>query len=220
MKTMTNMMITYKPANAALFVRALCLVVATIASTLFIRETKAQGTVSGDFKAIPEKTTINWKATKVTGEHSGIVKLKSGVFHIKEGKLKAGTVEINMMTIEDTDMQPGEYKTKLENHLKSDDFFSVEKHPVAKFEFMKAEFVKDKNYNITGNLTIKGITNEVSFPAIVDITEAKMEGMAAVITIDRTKWDIRYGSGKFFEGLGDKMIHDEFKLNVKVGAVK
>ena len=202
MKTMTNMMIT-----------------ALIASTLFIRETKAQGTVSGDFKAAPVATTINWRATKVTGEHSGAVKLKSGVFHIKEGKLKAGSFEIDMKTIENTDMQPGEYKTKLENHLKSDDFFSVEKHPVAKLDITKAEFVKDKNYSITGKLTIKGITNDVTFPATVEVSDAKLDATCD-ITIDRTKWDIRYGSGKFFEGLGDKMIHDKFTMQVKVGAVK
>ena len=102
-------------------------------------------------------------------------------------------------------------KDKLQGHLSSDDFFSVEKFNEAKFVITKINKVDGKNYNITGDLTIKGITNPITFDAVVMNDSAK-----STLKIDRTKFDIKYGSGSFFEGLGDKAIDNEFTLNLEL----
>jgi hypothetical protein len=73
------------------------------------------------------------------------------------------------------------------------------------------------DYNVKGNLTIKGITNEISFPAKVSLENGNVQAMGTA-TIDRTKWNIKYGSGKFFQGLGDKMIYDEFEITFDIKA--
>lgn len=165
----------------------------------------------------PSVSTIEWNGKKLSGEHSGSILLKKGKVEVTDGKLTGGVFEIDMTSISNTDLQ-GEWKTKLEGHLKSEDFFSSNKFPVATLEITKAEFVKDRTYNITGKLTIKGITHEITFPATVEIEKNKFAAYAD-ITIDRTKWDVRYGSKKFFEDIGDKMIYDDFTLKVKIGAL-
>ncbi len=170
------------------------------------------------FEIRPSVSSIQWTGKKLSGEHTGVIMLKSGNVEISDGKLTGGDFEIDMTTITDTDME-GEWKTKLESHLKSDDFFATEKFPVAKLEITKAEFVKDKTYNITGKLTIKGITNEITFPATVEIDPNKFAAYAD-FNIDRSKYDVRYGSKTFFADIGDKIIYDEFNLKVKIGAKK
>lgn len=201
MKTMTKLLLT-----------------TTIVCAFFVPKTIAQKLETGSFKALPESTIIKWKGVKITGEHTGIIKLKSGTINLKDGKITNGFFEIDMNTIENTDME-GEWKEKLEGHLKSEDFFHTEKYPVSKFEITSVKSTDDKTCNITGKLTIKEITNNISFPATVEVTKNKIT-TDAEITIDRTMWDIRYGSGKFFEGLGDKMIYDDITFKLKITAVK
>ncbi len=171
-----------------------------------------------NFEIKPGSSTIQWVGKKLTGEHTGSIRIKSGNVQVADGKMITGVFEIDMVTINCTDME-GEWKGKLETHLKSDDFFSTQKFPVSKLEITKAEFTKDNIYNITGKLTIKGITNDISFPATVEFDNNKFAAVAD-ITVDRTKWDIRYGSKKFFEDIGDKVIYDDFTLKVKLGATK
>lgn len=163
-------------------------------------------------------SSIQWTGKKLSGEHTGVIMLKNGNVQVSNGKLTGGVFEIDMTSITDTDME-GEWKTKLENHLKSEDFFGIEKFPVAKLEITKAEFVKEKSYNITGKLTIKGITNEITFPATVEIDEHKFAAYAD-FNVDRSKYDVQYGSKTFFSDIGDKMIYDDFNLKVKIGAKK
>jgi polyisoprenoid-binding protein YceI len=127
-----------------------------------------------------------------------------------------------MTSINVTDLQ-GEYKGKLEGHLKSDDFFSVEKNTKSVLTIKKVEAIKGsktaENFNVTADLTIKGITNEVSFPAII-IVKGNTVTANADFNIDRTKWDIKYGSKSFFEGIGDKAIDNDFNIKVRVVAGK
>lgn len=170
------------------------------------------------FEIKTNMSSIQWTGKKLSGEHSGVIMLKNGNVEVADGKLIGGIFEIDMTTITNTDME-GEWKTKLEGHLKSDDFFGVEKFPTAKLEITKAEFVKDKNYNITGKLTIKGITNEIIFPATVEFDDKKFAAYAD-LNVDRSKYDVRYGSKTFFAEIGDKMIYDEFNLKVKIAAKK
>lgn len=173
-------------------------------------------------KADPQKSSIQWFAKKVTGEHNGTVKLSNGGLDIEGGKLKGGSFEIDMNSLTVVDLTDPEYNSKLTNHLKSDDFFSVTKNPKAVFKITKATPVAnakagENNYTITGDLTIKGITNSISFPAKVNISGSQADATAK-FDIDRTKYDIKFRSGKFFQDLGDKMIYDNFTIDLKLVA--
>lgn len=153
-------------------------------------------------------STIKWIGKKVTGQHDGTINLSEGTLLFKNEKLVGGNFKVDMTSINTTDLEGGA-KAKLDGHLKADDFFGTEKHPTATLVFKKIATKKDGNYTIYADLTIKGITNEVVFDMNVNMNVA-----TAKVVIDRTKYDIKYGSGSFFDGLGDKTISDEFELNV------
>ena len=125
-------------------------------------------------------------------------------------KLTGGEFVVDMTSLVTTD-DLGDMKAKLEGHLKSDDFFSVQNHPTAKLVFTKAESFNDNSYTVTGNLTIKGITKPITLVVSVFTDKA-----TATAKIDRTKYDIKFRSGNFFENLGDKTIYDEFDLVVNL----
>jgi polyisoprenoid-binding protein YceI len=164
-------------------------------------------------------SNITWKGYKVTGEHTGNVKVKSGSLDMTDGKLTGGSFEIDMNSITCTDMQ-GEYGDKLVGHLKSADFFGVEKYPTAKFVITRAIATDSKGgYKIVGNLTIKATTKEMKFNATV-VEKDGVISAGGSLKVDRSDFDVRYGSGSFFDGLGDKTIYDEFDLNLAIFAGK
>lgn len=163
------------------------------------------------------ESTIVWEASKVTGKHMGTISLKSGELKFDGSNLVGGQFEVDVNSIECTDLS-GEYADKLVNHLKSDDFFSAAKHPIARFVISKVTPQGSGLYKIDGNLTIKGITKPIRFNANVK----EMNGLktaTAEIVVDRAQFDIRYGSGSFFDNLGDKTIHDDFKLKVSLSTM-
>lgn len=170
------------------------------------------------YKVNASESSVSWLGEKVTGEHNGSVVLKDGSFTFEDGKLTGGTFTVDMTSITDEDLS-GEYKTKLENHLKSDDFFGVEKYPTSTFVITKAVPQGPGKYKIIGDITIKGKTEEIQFPADLKEKDGKVTGTAN-ITIDRSKFDVRYGSGSFFDNLGDKTIYDNFELTVNIVAAK
>ena len=134
--------------------------------------------------------------------------------------IKSANFDIDMTTINCTDMS-GESASDLESHLKADDFFGTEKHPIASIVMISATAFKDEegnNFNIKANLTIKGITEEVAFPAKVTIGD-KQVTLVAKIVFDRTKYGIKYKSKTVFEDLGDKFIYDDVDLNVNLVAI-
>ena len=153
-----------------------------------------------------DKSTVTWKGYKVTGSHYGSVNLKSGNLVFTEGKLTGGEFVMDMSTIV-TDDLTGEYKGKLEGHLKSDDFFGVEKFPTASLVFTKVKSTGKNSYEVSGDLTVKGKTEPIKFDLSIYGNKA-----TANLKIDRTKFDIRYGSTSFFDDLQDKAIYDEFDL--------
>lgn len=170
-------------------------------------------------KVKPEASKIEWVGKKVTGQHNGTVQVKSGTVEIENNTLTAGHFEVDMTSIVCLDLE-GEYKGKLESHLKSADFFDVEKHKTATLKIKKVTElpgVEGFNSQVTADLTIKGITHEVQFPAKIEIKDDKLAAYGE-ITIDRSKFDVRYGSPSFFDDLGDKAIYDEFQLKVSLGA--
>ncbi|MCB0762234.1 MAG: YceI family protein [Flavobacteriales bacterium] len=163
-------------------------------------------------------STIQWTGNKVTGSHTGMITVKAGSVSVENGELKHAdvTVDMNSMTCTDADMSD-EYKQKLIGHLKSPDFFGTAEHATSNFVLTKFTKGKDGMYDVTGVLTIKGIKNEVNFPARVQISE-KSVTVDADMTFDRSKYDIRYGSGSFFDGLGDNLIYDDVELKLHVVA--
>lgn len=168
-----------------------------------------------DYSVDTNASNIVWKGYKVTGEHTGTVKIKSGSLQLQDGVLKGGSFEIDMNSITSTDLE-GEWKDKLVGHLKSDDFFGVANHPTAKFVITRALAQDSKgNYKVIGNLTIKETTKEVKFFANVSTTNGKPTATGK-ITVDRSEFNVKYGSGSFFDGLGDKTIYDEFDLQVNL----
>jgi polyisoprenoid-binding protein YceI len=159
-------------------------------------------------------SAVTWKGYKVTGSHTGTINVKNGALEMKDGVLTGGTIVIDMTSITNTDMD-GKMKGKLEGHLKSADFFSVEEFPTAELAIAKViSRGPVGEYKVIGNLTIKGITKEVK----VNVSTKKGK-LVADLTIDRSDFNVRYGSGSFFDNLGDKTIYDEFELSA-VLAVK
>ncbi len=161
-----------------------------------------------------EASSLAWTGNKLTGSHAGVVTIQNGSLTQGE-KGMTGKFTIDMTSIKCTDME-GEYAKKLEDHLANEDFFNVPEHPVAAMtvtSVTKMEEPTEKhNYVVQGDLTIKGITHRIFFPAMIDMTEGLKA--TASFTIDRTKWDIQYGSGSIFDGLGDRIIYDDIEFDL------
>ncbi|MBK8349215.1 MAG: YceI family protein [Saprospiraceae bacterium] len=156
-------------------------------------------------------SNVVWKGFKVTGSHEGNIKFKSGSLTFNGDVLTGGDLVVDMNSMDCTDLTGGG-KGKLEGHLKSDDFFGTAAHPTASIKFTKVvSRGLTGEYKITANITIKKTTKEIKFNATV-----KDGAGTAAIKIDRTDFDVKYGSGSFFDSLGDKTIYDEFDLNVAI----
>jgi polyisoprenoid-binding protein YceI len=169
------------------------------------------------------QSKLEWHGKKVTGEHNGLINIQSGMLKFNDDMLVGGQFTIDMKTIVDLDLESEEWNSKLVNHLKSDDWFSVEKFPTATLNITDVKSYEDEksdaNYWVKGDLTIKGKTNPIEFAAKVDKSENSVTGSATMV-IDRAKYDVRYGSGSFFEGLGDKLIYDDFDMKVSLTTAK
>lgn len=166
------------------------------------------GMVAVDTKA----STIEWTGRKVIGSsHTGNVVIKKGEIETKGNKITGGTIVVDMNSITNKDLTDPAYNKKLVGHLKSNDFFDVAKFPTATLKINEAKSTKNGAHKVKGALTIKNETHPVEF-------EAKLaDGGKTVnvdLPIDRTIWNVRYGSGKFFKNLGDKVIADQFDLKV------
>lgn len=195
-------------------ISTLSIVSIAILSMSFINPVK-----ESSFKVDVQKSNIAWNGKKVAGQHSGNIKLTGGTLNLNDGKLSNGSFNINMNSITCTDLQ-GEWADKLVGHLKADDFFGVEKFPTSSFVITKVSPASAGTVNISGNLTIKGITKAISFPASMSVSGNTLTASAKGVKVDRTKYDIRYGSKSFFDSIGDKAIDDEFTLDITLVATK
>jgi polyisoprenoid-binding protein YceI len=166
------------------------------------------------------KSTLNWKAEKITGFHEGTLNLKTGSFKVENGKITSGSFIVDMNTITCTDLTDAEYNGKLVGHLKSPDFFDVEKFKEAVFTLTKPVDVSKSVTEVHGNLTIKGISKPITFKANILKNDNAFIFNANSIVVDRTVYNIKYGSGSFFSDLGDKAIYDEFTIKLKIVANK
>jgi hypothetical protein len=165
-----------------------------------------------------EKSEANWTGSKkliTTWIDKGTIKIKSGNALFDNGALVGGMVVFDMKSIVAVSTGKGDGQDKLSEHLRSDDFFGVEKYPETKFVITSAEHVAGDTYMLTGDLTVKQTTAPATFPVEV-VTTNGIVAIEGTATIDRTIYDVRFGSEKFFEGLGDNIVNDEFTLNFKV----
>lgn len=172
-----------------------------------------------DFVIDKAASKVKWEAKKVTGKHNGSISFDNGSISVSGSKINGGSFVIDMKTIVVEDLTDPGYNKKLIGHLSSDDFFSIEKFSQSSMVIKKVTPVSGDESKFFADLTIKGVTNPIEFNAkvTVDGDQLNAEG---VITVNRTLFGIKYGSGSFFQGLGDKMIYDDFTLTFNIVALK
>lgn len=191
--------------------------------------TEAQAVVSSNdvsvnYKVDPKNSSIKWTGSKPTGEHTGTIAIESGIIKTANAAIESASFLIDMKSIAVTDLE-GEEKAGLEGHLKGmaagkeDHFFNVEKFPTAAFEITKVSNTAGKTV-IQGNLTIRGIKKNISFPATTTVSPEGLTMTTEVFTINRTDWGVNYGSKSLFDNLGDKFIHDDIALQVNLKGSK
>ncbi len=190
-------------------------------------ETQENTLPAGAIKAngnytIEPNSFVNWIGSKKAYAHNGKVAITSGQLVAADGTISSAKFDIDVNSITCEDIEDQENNSKLIGHLKSPDFFAADSFPTMTFEMTKCTIIENKqegseaNYNIEGNLTIKGITNPIAFPATIKEINSKLM-VAAGVSIDRTKWNIKFNSGSFFKDLiADKIINDEIKLSFSV----
>ena len=174
---------------------------------------QAQGIATADniYNIETAQSQITWTGREVsTSSHYGTLDFVSGNFEISNGAIVNGEFIVDMTSINNQDMQ-GDSKARLEGHLKSDDFFSVESHPTAVLSINSSELISDGKWNVSGDLSIKGFTHPVNFEMV-----STAEGWSANLVFDRSKYDVRFRSGSFFENLGDKLIYDDIELSINL----
>ena len=182
----------------------------------------AKAATATTFTVNSEASVIEWKGSKPTGTHNGTIQLAEGSVEVQDNNLMAGAFVIDMTSIVDLDLE-GDMKESLEAHLKGTvegkegDFFNVNKYPTAKFEITNIDNKEGKTM-VSGNLTMKEKTHNVTFPATINVMDDSMELKSETFSIDRTLWDVNFGSKSVFDNLGDKFISDDIELTITVVA--
>jgi polyisoprenoid-binding protein YceI len=161
-----------------------------------------------------QKSTIEWEGGSATTTHNGLISLKSGNLEISDGKLTGGTFEVDMTSITNLDVSEA-YRGKLENHLKSEDFFDADAFPTAQLIIVKATEEKENLYRIIADFTVRDITKSIEFDATLTPSGNSYKA-SANFTFDRSEYEVKHRSGSFFMGLGDKLIYDEIKVAISV----
>jgi polyisoprenoid-binding protein YceI len=199
--------------------KALFAIAVAAATTASLAFTPAASFKPATYKLDTKASNIVWTGKKVTGQHNGTISFNKGNVLVDKGILTGGSFEANMKSITNKDIEDAETKGKLLGHLNSDDFFGTEKHPTSTLTITSAKKTGAESYDITGNLVIKGISKPVTFPATVKVAGNKVTAVGTV-KVNRTAYDIKYGSGSFFSDLGDKAIYDEFDMEFNIVAAK
>lgn len=168
-----------------------------------------------------EKSRIEWTGRNLTSAHNGTMKLQAGQLEVQEGRPVRGAFTIDMDSIDNMDIEDSKMRQILIWHLKSDDFFDVQRFPRAEFQLSKFKALPDAqrgnpNWEVTGELTLKAVMGEITFPAILALTPEGLFAADAHFDIDRTHWHVLYGSGKFYEKLGKHLVHDLVSLALKL----
>ena len=186
----------------------------TFASTVWVCFSYAQEG-GQTYVADASSTKLEWTGKKLTSEHYGEIKLRGGELTFTKDKLLSGKFEMDMNSISCTDITDAKSNKRLIDHLKSEDFFSVVRYPTSQFVITTVEAMSANEYNVTGNLTIKGKTNPLTFP--VKLRRVNNIFLAeAIMTFDRSMYDIKFGSQSFYENLGDKLVYDDIDIAIKL----
>ncbi len=169
-----------------------------------------------------ENSQLAWEGRRiVAGGHDGVLGIKKGEFYVFDGELLGGEVVVDMQQIVVLDIEDPENNARLKGHLESDDFFAVEKYPEARFEITSAEELQENDngytHRIFGNMTIRGITHGIAFNGNIELGEDRLVSFSD-FDLDRTRWNVRFGSGRFFDDLGDRAISDNFNLKLDIVA--
>ena len=179
----------------------------------------------GEYELDAESSLIGWSGRNLKYAHRGKVALKSGNIKVEDGRIVNGKIVLDMTSIKDEDLTDEMWRAVLESHLKSTDFFDTEKYGEASFEIIEAEIIPEAlggtpNYILKGNLTIKDVTRPFEFAALIAaMGEGVLNGQAH-FDLDRTLWNVRYGSEKFFEKLGMHLVNDIISLDIFLVAKK
>ncbi len=168
-----------------------------------------------NFKIQKSSSTVNWTGKKVLGLHTGSINIADGFVEITDNLIKSGEIQIDMASIVITDIEDQKTHDDFLAHLKNDDFFAVDKFKIAKLVISGSEKTENNKLKVDGMLKIKDISHPVSFIASVEIFTDFLHCLGEIV-IDRTLYNIRYGSGKFIDNLGDKLIYDDFILQFKL----
>jgi polyisoprenoid-binding protein YceI len=208
--------------TAALLVSAM-ICGALHSSAADVKKTAPASAKSATYTVVPEQSELKWTGKKVTGQHDGTVPVKSGEIKTQGDLITGGSVVIDVAGLTVKDITDPETNGKLTGHLKSDDFFGTEKYPTATFEITKVtpnagSNAGDANVNVHGTLTVKGQSHPSTFPANVTMKDGMLMAKASGIKVNRTLYGIKYGSGSFFKGLGDKAISDDFVIDLTLVA--
>lgn len=171
-----------------------------------------------NFKIVSAKSNIEWTGKKVTGSHNGTIAITAGTLSLDENQLTGGNFIIDTSSIKILDITDPATNAQFAGHLFSEDFFAIERFPEASFIITQAMHVRGDHYRLTGDLTIKGITNPVSFDAELQVAGDVVTAKGKIL-VDRTRYDIKFRSGNFFTNLGDTLIYNEFELDVTLTAV-
>ena len=158
-------------------------------------------------------SSVIWTGSKPTGSHTGNVTLKDGYLSFDHGNLVGGEFTIDMTSITCSDIESEKKNKYLVDHLKDEDFFDVNKFPEAKLVVNRVKNLEGSQFEMKGNMTIKGITNPVTFNADIKINRNSYTAIAKII-IDRTKWGVEYKSANIFKNLGDKIIYDDMEFDI------
>jgi polyisoprenoid-binding protein YceI len=201
--------------------------IATIGATSAATAPKAAKTATvadPAYKLQPQLSTLGWEGKAVTHGHNGTMNFSSGELLVKGSSIVGGTVTVDMKTMKATDIKDAESQGKFVGHMSSDDFFGAEKFPTSTFKIVSVTPIKGAakeadNVTIAGDMTIKGVTQRISFPAKAGVKDG-IASATGKVTIDRTKFGLKYGSKSFFDSLGDKAINDTFDLTFNVIAKK
>ncbi|MDD4756361.1 MAG: YceI family protein [Prolixibacteraceae bacterium] len=188
-----------------------------IIGILFLNAILTFNLSASNYEIDKSESHVKWTGKKVAGTHYGTISLKKGKLEVQDGIIQSGIFEMDMNSIVNEDLNNVAMNKKLVGHLKSDDFFSVDNYPVSTLVIREVKVKSDNEQIFNGDLTIKGITKPVTFHADVSNQNGKLTAKGT-IEIDRTLYDIKYGSGKFFASLGDNMIYDTFSLDFSVVA--
>ena len=195
------------------------------ATTGEAQEVTANG--AAETVALDSGSTVAWRGFKtyVQSEHLGTVNVQEGAFEVADGKLVGGTITIDMNSITCTDLEDEGKRGYLEGHLKSQDFFFVDSFPTAVFEIVEVLDPSEatKYSTVTGNLTLRGTTNSITFPADVVVGEEGVKFMAPTFSIDRTLWGAKFhdrDDATIAGSLKDDLIDHSIELTIKVKATK